>query len=320
MSLEFLNDENWDFPFFKKLAANDTSAAPGHQAGVVILKGMRMFLPSLSGNISAESSTVDRHIKALLAIEGEEMDTVVTRYQLQTWRGTRAPESRLTGNLSSVRDQAKAGDFLIMQRNINDLEFYRLTLVKRSSLSYKYLEKLAKSKRSGVLQGNIPVTQADIDASKDEENQREISTFELFDSEIRRNETRSMRLARSIVFRKSVQGIYDYTCSVCGVSLKSPRGPVEIDAAHVVPINRAGSDDVRNGIALCKRHHWAFDFGLFSIDQGRKVIVPDIVMNIPRNKVLSELAGISIREASDERLTVNEEAFQWHRENILIVS
>jgi len=50
------------------------------------------------------------------------------------------------------------------------------------------------------------------------------------------------------------------------------------------------------------------------------VIVPDIVTNIPQNKVLSDLTGISIREASDERLTVGEEAFQWHRENILIFS
>lgn len=104
------------------------------------------------------------------------------------------------------------------------------------------------------------------------------------------------------------------------MSLKSPRGPVEIDAAHVVPRNRDGSDDIRNGIALCKRHHWAFDLGLFSINHERRVAIPSIVSNIPQNEVLSALDGNSIREASDLRLAASEEAFQWHRENILIAN
>jgi putative restriction endonuclease len=320
MSLDFLNDEKWDFPFFKKLAANDTGAAPGHQAGLVIPKELRIFFPSLTGHPTAIEPTIDRNIRALLTVDGKEIDSVTTRYQIQTWGGTRQPESRLTGNLTSLRGQAGPRDFLIIQRNIRDLDFYRLSLVKTTNLSYKHLEDLTKGKRWGVLQGNIPVTQEDVNLSKEEESQREISTFNLFDSVTRRTETRSARLARSIVFRESVQKIYNYTCSVCGVSLKSPRGHVEIDAAHVVPRNLEGSDDARNGIALCKRHHWAFDLGLFSIDRCRKIIVPDIVINIPQNKVLSDLAGSSIREAVDERLIVHEEALQWHRENVLVAN
>ncbi len=320
MTLEFLNDETWDFPFFKKLAANDTGQAPGHQAGMLIPKVLRIFFPSLTGLPTAINPTIDRNIKALLTIEGEEIELVTTRYQIQTWGRKRRPESRLTGNLTALRDQAGPDDFLKIQRNIRELDFYRLSLTKTSSHSYEHLENLTGGKRWGVLQGSVPVTQEDVDTSKQEEDQREISTFVLFDPETRRNETRSMRLARSIVFRKSVQAIYNHTCSICGVSLKSPRGPVEIDAAHVVPRNRDGSDDARNGIALCKRHHWAFDFGLFSIDQERRVIVPSIVTNIQQNNVLSELAGSSIREASNVRLAVSEEAFQWHRENILIVN
>jgi len=320
MSLEFLSDEKWDFPFFKKLAANDTGSSPGHQAGMVIPKELRIFFPSLTGHPTATNPTVDRNVRALLTVEGKEIDLVTTRYQIQTWGGTRRPESRLTGNLTSLRDQAGPDDFLIIQRNIRELDFYRLSLIKTTNPSYKHLVNITKGKRWGVLQGNIPVTQAGIDASKEEEFQRERSTFNLFDSDIRRTETRSTRLARSIVFRESVQKIYNYTCSVCGVSLKSPRGHVEIDAAHVVPRNLDGSDDARNGIALCKRHHWAFDLGLFSIDKQRKIIVPDIVAKIPQNKVLSDLSGISIREASEEKLVVNGEALRWHRDNVLVIN
>lgn len=320
MSIEFLIDEKWDFPFFKKLSANDTGSSPGHQAGMVIPKELRIFFPSLTGHPSATQPTIDRNIKALLTVDGKEMELVTTRYQIQTWGGTRQPESRLTGNLSSLRDQAGTDDFLIIQRNIRELDFYRLSLIKKTNPSYKHLENITEGKRWGVLQVNIPVTQADIDASLEEEFRRERSPFNLFDSDIRRTETRSTRLARSIVFRETVQKIYDYTCSVCSVSLKSPRGHVEIDAAHVVPRNRDGSDDARNGMALCKRHHWAFDLGLFSIDEQRKIIVPDIVAKIPRNKVLSDLSGISIRESSDENLVVNQDALRWHRDNVLVIN
>ena len=319
-ALEFLNDEKWDFPFFKKLAANDTGQAPGHQAGMVIPKELRIFFPSLSGDTTATDPTIDRKIKALLTIEGKEIDIVTTRYQIQTWGGTRRPESRLTGNLTSLRNEAGPNDFLIIQRNITDLDLFRLSLVKTSSSSYECIVNLSGDQRWGVLQGNIPVTQKDIDDSRDEEIKRELSDFSLFDIDIRQTETRSKRIARSIVFRKSVQRIYNYTCSVCGVSLKSPRGHVEIDAAHVVPRNLNGCDDTRNGIALCKRHHWAFDLGLFSINEQRRIIVPDIVAEIPQNKVLSDLSGTSILKPSNKNLVVSEAALQWHRENVLIVN
>jgi len=320
MSLGFLNDENWDFPFFKRLSSNDTGSAPGHQAGMVIPKDLRIFFPSLAGHPTATNPTIDRNITALLTVEGKDIDLVTTRYQIQTWGGRRQPESRLTGNLTSLRDQAGPDDFLIIQRNNRDLDFFRLSLIKTSGPLYKDLKDIIGNERWGVLQGNIPVTQENIDVSKEEEAQREMSAFKLFDPDIRRTETRSTRLARSIVFRESVQKIYDYTCSICGVSLNSPRGNIEIDASHVVPRNLDGSDDARNGIALCKRHHWAFDLGLFSIDKQRQIFVPEIVTKIPQNKVLSDLSGKAIRESNDERLVVSEESLQWHRENILIVN
>jgi len=320
MTIDFLNDEKWDFPFFKKLASNDTGTSPGHQGGMVIPKDLRIFFPSLTGHPTATDPTVDRHIKALLTVEGKEIDLVTTRYQIQTWGGTRRPESRMTGNLTSLLNQAGENDLMIIQRNIRDLNFFRLSLIKTSSPLYKNLLEIIGNNRWGVLGCDNPVTQEDIDTSKKEETKREITAFYLFDKDIRHTETRSIRLARSIVFRETVHEIYNYTCSACGVSLKSPQGYVEIDSAHVVPRNYGGSDDARNGIAFCKRHHWAFDLGLFSIDKKRQIIVPDIVKIIPQNKVLSDLSGIRIRESSVENLVVSEEALEWHRENILIVN
>ena len=40
-------------------------------------------------------------------------------------------------------------------------------------------------------------------------------------------------------------------------------------------MHKGGSDDVRNGIALCKLHHWAFDSGWFSLSDDHEILVKD---------------------------------------------
>lgn len=66
---------------------------------------------------------------------------------------------------------------------------------------------------------------------------------------------------------------YDHTCAVCGASRFSPEGNPEIEAAHIYPKRQDGSDDVRNGVALCKLHHWAFDTGWLSLSDEHEVLV-----------------------------------------------
>src|SRR5688572_27239346 len=133
---EFLEHPDWDRPFFKRLPSNDTGAAPGHQGGMVVPKDLRQFFPGLVGHISASTPTIDRRIWADL-YDGERFLTRVnTRYQFQTWGGARSPESRLTDNLSPLRNLAKPEDILIIQRSLADLEFYRLTLIRRVSVDF----------------------------------------------------------------------------------------------------------------------------------------------------------------------------------------
>ena len=44
----------------------------------------------------------------------------------------------------------------------------------------------------------------------------------------------------------------------------------------VIDNTRAGSpDDVRNGVALCKLHHWAFDTGWLTISDDYEILVQD---------------------------------------------
>lgn len=81
------------------------------------------------------------------------------------------------------------------------------------------------------------------------------------------------------VFRASVIRVYAERCSVCALN-----HPELLDAAHIVPdSDDAGIAAVRNGMALCKIHHAAFDSGFLGIR-------PDLVVEI-RPDLLDEVDG-----------------------------
>lgn len=90
-----------------------------------------------------------------------------------------------------------------------------------------------------------------------------------------RKKVKTTVVARNSVFREKVKKIYDNTCAVCGKRRLNLVGYPEVEAAHILPVKMNGSDNLRNGIALCRLHHWAFDNGLFSIDNDYKIIVND---------------------------------------------
>ena len=69
-----------------------------------------------------------------------------------------------------------------------------------------------------------------------------------------------IRAFRAASFRPAVLGAYAYRCAVCGIALKL------VDAAHIVPVAYPGStDEVTNGIALCKLHHAAYDNAIIGV-------------------------------------------------------
>lgn len=78
------------------------------------------------------------------------------------------------------------------------------------------------------------------------------------------------RKYRAADFRKRVLGAYKHRCAACGVQLEL------IDAAHIIPVAAAAStDETKNGIALCKLHHTAFDRNLLSFDERYKIEISD---------------------------------------------
>ena len=68
------------------------------------------------------------------------------------------------------------------------------------------------------------------------------------------------RAQRAASFRGLVLGNYDHQCCACGLRIRIPEPDVTfVDAAHLIPFAESWDDHPRNGVALCKHHHWAMD-------------------------------------------------------------
>jgi putative restriction endonuclease len=85
--------------------------------------------------------------------------------------------------------------------------------------------------------------------------------------------TESKRVMRSSIFSRKIKKMYEFTCAVCGSNCFSPQGRPEVESAHIYPKYEGGANDLRNGIALCRFHHWAFDRGWFALTDGLEVRV-----------------------------------------------
>jgi len=87
--------------------------------------------------------------------------------------------------------------------------------------------------------------------------------------------TESRRRTRDDGFSGRVREAYGDTCAFCGRSRETPTGAPEVEAAHIYPKREGGADEVENGIALCKLHHWAFDTGWLALTDDHEILVAD---------------------------------------------
>jgi putative restriction endonuclease len=123
------------------------------------------------------------------------------------------------------------------------------------------------------------------------------------------------RAYREVAFRRKVRDAYDYRCAMSGLRLRNGGGRPEVQAAHIRPVERLGSDSVRNGLALSGTLHWMFDRGLLSV-------ADDLTILVSRNKVPSEVVDRLIVPdgklclPADERNWPHPAALRWHRENV----
>jgi hypothetical protein len=149
--------------------------------------------------------------------------------------------------------------------------------------------------------------------------------FEQAKPSIRRAAARTVSV-RARGFRQAVIESYDYACGICGLKINTP-GALnwEVEAAHIVPHGLCGKDDIWNGIALCRLHHWAFDSGWFSLSNQYRVLVSSQFERLPDD--FGNMSGFDVFRKSLEAnrsvvlprnasLRPHPHALEWHREHI----
>ncbi len=110
---------------------------------------------------------------------------------------------------------------------------------------------------------------ADLAEASPEEEQNFIDNSTSESSTVRRVDlVKLMKLFRDARFRPAVLQAFGYRCCVCNCDLKL------VEAAHIVPVSHPKStDEVTNGLALCRLHHGAFDNALLGVQSNYKIII-----------------------------------------------
>ena len=120
--------------------------------------------------------------------------------------------------------------------------------------------------------------------------------------------------ARVQAFRRTVVKAYDHRCALCGVRIITPEQHTAVDAAHIVPWSKTQNDDIRNGMALCKLCHWAFDKGMMGVSDDYNVLTSRQIMadpNVPG--FLLTLKGRAIIPPQDRSLWPAQQYLTEHR-------
>jgi hypothetical protein len=93
--------------------------------------------------------------------------------------------------------------------------------------------------------------------------------------EVRRREVKRARAwlrrrpAASVKFSRDVRAAYAHRCVICGERFQpTPRTRSGVDADHIMPWAGFDDDTVRNGLCLCKTHHWMVDEGLLAVEHS----------------------------------------------------
>jgi len=132
-----------------------------------------------------------------------------------------------------------------------------------------------------------------------------------------RNPLAPTEAIRSQAFRRVVLRAYDYRCAACGLRVILD-DLVLAEAAHLIPYATSRDDDPRNGMALCKNHHWAMD---------RHLIAPTTHLNwrisgclddrIEGQKDLIDLNGRSVILPKQPKYHPKTKSLRWRQRKLI---
>ena len=118
-------------------------------------------------------------------------------------------------------------------------------------------------------------------------------------------------------FRDTILRIYSGRCALCGYDGQLGRAALGLEAAHVRWHAAGGADEPSNAVALCALHHKALDRGAISLDDGRRVVVPQ---HLRGNALIDELilryAGNALQPPQRGCEPPSLANIHWHRKEV----
>lgn len=121
---------------------------------------------------------------------------------------------------------------------------------------------------------------------------------------------------RNLAFARVVKRAYHYQCAACGLRILYD-GISLVDAAHIIPFSESHDDDPRNGMALCKNHHWAMDQELiFPCSDNLWHVRKDIDDRIDAQRSLIALDGKSILFPEQKQFAPKKQALAWREQRL----
>jgi len=85
--------------------------------------------------------------------------------------------------------------------------------------------------------------------------------------------TEAVEQGRSARFGVQVVCGYQHTCALTGYRIITHNVESVVEAAHIEPWAKTRNDDIHNGLALSRNVHWAFDRGLWSVDDQFRILI-----------------------------------------------
>jgi putative restriction endonuclease len=121
---------------------------------------------------------------------------------------------------------------------------------------------------------------------------------------------------RDRAFRNNICNIYDSTCAMTGIRIEAPGSKFEVEAAHILPVEKNGPDTVRNGLALTRTLHWMFDRGLVSLEDDGEILLADGRVSPKIKDMLNPTGKLFFPDRTD--LRPHPKYTDYHRKNVFV--